>query len=89
MSSPAPRGAARSSRPTYRNMNTGVHQARVVALNPSPSEQTDDGPVLDVSRRSPAMLSTLRRTAKQADVAVVHGSFTLETCAQPSPEVAC
>ena len=81
ITSTARRGAETFAIDLARQLNFGDHQARVVALNPSTSEQAHDVPVLGVSRRSPAMLTALRRTAKQADVVVAHGSSTLEACA--------
>ena len=81
ITSNARRGAETFATDLARQLNSGGDQARVVALHPSPSDQTHDVPVLGASRRSPAMLTTLRRAAKQADAVVAHGSSTLEACA--------
>ena len=80
ITSTARRGAETFATDLVKELNLGAHEARVVALHLSPSEQTHDVPVLGASRRSPSMLAELRRVAKQADIVVAHGSSTLEAC---------
>ena len=81
ITSTARRGAETFATDLVRELNTGDHKARVVALHPSVTGQTHDVPVLGASRRSPATLAKLRRAAKKADIVVAHGSSTLEACA--------
>jgi glycosyltransferase involved in cell wall biosynthesis len=55
--------------------------AQVVALTGEDDPAAHDVVVLGVSRRSPAILTGLRSSARRADVVVAHGSATLEACA--------
>jgi glycosyltransferase involved in cell wall biosynthesis len=57
------------------------HQASVVALNASESQEAHDVPILGHSRRSASLFRRLRSAASEVDVIVAHGSSTLEACA--------
>jgi glycosyltransferase involved in cell wall biosynthesis len=57
------------------------HEAKVVALAPSQSDEAHDVAVLGRSRRSSTVLRALRTSLSDVDVVVAHGSSTLETCA--------
>lgn len=81
ITSTARRGAETFAVELAAELRRAGDEAEVVALTDSEDPATHDVVVLGRSRRSTAVLTALRSSARRAEVVVAHGSSTLEACA--------
>jgi glycosyltransferase involved in cell wall biosynthesis len=80
ITSTARRGAETFAVELAAELRRARDEAKVVALTSDDDPAAHDVVVLGGSRRSTAVLTGLRSSARRADVVVAHGSSTLEAC---------